>query len=690
MAVQIIPEQGLGESLGAGLAQGLQGLAQLKAQDLMRRQQAQYNVPLLQGLLPGVQGQQLQQLAMADPALLNQLIQQQRQMQRGSMLAGLYGDQRLAGLTPQEIQAYVSSPQYQRQTVRQEAQMQAAPIISNLTQLIKQGVGSNVLTSYLSKRLGLAGSDFNALVSQLKAFKDPQLQALAGGLQEAKTDRSRREILANYLQNNPNQVQEVGQVLSNIAGGATSQQPSSPAAEQNMQEAMAELTPAPERTLGQQVTGVAQEAVKAFPKILEQETPQEFAERTAKIERDITSPEYSFLREGIEGLPIGQDILSQGISSFIAKPAAKAIENIAEFISPGATGDPQGVIETAARNTAKSAPLLALTGSFNPVGIATDFSASLGAEVAKDVGFGPGGQTVAALGTGILAGKGFNALARKIKGVKPTTTIREFKKGLYEEAEKAGNNPTIKSQTIGSQTEKGVVNKLNDIEEKARRITTGAAFTDSEKKQILDNIDTTRSNLLKSQENNLLSPNSLSQELRDINKNYVKDDTVLGRIYKDYRGVLAEALEDAGKTNPKWYDKWKPANELHGIENWKSSFTSALNQFKGDKIIDKISSNPALLATMPFMTVKKAGGLLTGATLGKIFDKTAQGYKTLQFAMNNPQGQELLNRLVQASATNDAGFIKRSLLNLDKFYRKNEAAIKRQVGEAATLQPQQA
>jgi len=690
MAVQIIPEQGLGESLGAGLAQGLQGLAQLKAQDLMRRQQAQYNVPLLQGLLPGVQGQQLQQLAMADPALLNQLIQQQRQMQRGSMLAGLYGDQRLAGLTPQEIQAYVSSPQYQRQTVRQEAQMQAAPIISNLTQLIKQGVGSNVLTSYLSKRLGLAGSDFNALVSQLKAFKDPQLQALAGGLQEAKTDRSRREILANYLQNNPNQVQEVGQVLSNIAGGATSQQPSSPAAEQNIQEAMAELTPAPERTLGQQVTGVAQEAVKAFPKILEQETPQEFAERTAKIERDITSPEYSFLREGIEGLPIGQDILSQGISSFIAKPAAKAIENIAEFISPGATGDPQGVIETAARNTAKSAPLLALTGSFNPVGIATDFSASLGAEVAKDVGFGPGGQTVAALGTGILAGKGFNALARKIKGVKPTTTIREFKKDLYEEAEKAGNNPTIKSQTIGSQTEKGVVNKLNDIEEKARRITTGAAFTDSEKKQILDNIDTTRSNLLKSQENNLLSPNALSQELRDINKNYVKDDTVLGRIYKDYRGVLAEALEDAGKTNPKWYDKWKPANELHGIENWKSSFTSALNQFKGDKIIDKISSNPALLATMPFMTVKKAGGLLTGATLGKIFDKTAQGYKTLQFAMNNPQGQELLNRLVQASATNDAGFIKRSLLNLDKFYRKNEAAIKRQVGEAATLQPQQA
>lgn len=687
MAVQIIPEQGIGESLGAGLAQGLQGLAQLKAQDLMRRQQASYNVPLLQGLLPGVQGDQLQQLAMADPALLNQLIQQQRQMQRGSMLAGLYGDQRLAGLTPQEIQAYVSSPQYQRQTVRQEAQTQAAPIIDNLTRLVKQGVGSNVLTSYISKKLGFAGSDFNALVSQLKAFKDPQLQALANGLQDAKTDRSRREILASYLQDNPNQIQGVGQILSNIAGGTAAQEVSSPAATQNMQDAMAELTPAPERTLGQQVTGVAQEAVKAFPKLLEQQTPQEFQESIANLPPQLAE---NFLTEGILKLPIGQDILSQGISRFVAKPAAKAIENIAEFISPGSTGDPQGVIETAARNTAKNAPILALTGTFNPVGLATDFSASLGGEVAKDVGFGPAGQTVAAISTGILANKGFDSLARKIKGVKPTTTIGDFKRSLYEEAEKAGTKPTARAQTIGSETEKGVVNKLNDIEEKARRITTGNAFTDAEKKQILDNIDTTRSNLLKKQQNNLLSPNALSEELRDINKNYVKDDTVLGKIYKDYRGVLADALEDVGKTNSEWYNKWKPANELHGIENWKSSFTAALGQFKGDKIVNKITSNPALLATMPFMTVKKAGGLLAGATLGKIVDKTAQGYEILRFAMNNPQGQELLNRLVRASATNDGGIIKRSLLDLDKFYRKNEAAIKRQVGEAATLQPQQA
>jgi hypothetical protein len=659
MAVQIIPEQGLGESLGAGLAQGLQGLAQLKAQDLMRRQQAQYNVPLLQGLLPGVQGDQLQQLAMADPALLNQLIQQQRQMQRGSMLAGLYGDQRLAGLTPQEIQAYVSSPQYQRQAVRQESQAQAAPIIDNLTRLVKQGVGSNVLTSYLQKKFGLAGADFNALVAQLKAFKDPQLQALAGGLQEAKTDRSRREILASYLQDNPNQIEGLGQILSSVTGNLGQQPQSaqtSPLAAQNMQEAMAELTPAPERTLGQQVTGVIQEGVKSFPKLLERETPQEFAERTAKIERDITSPEYNFLREGIEGLPIGQDILSQGISN-VAKSATKTIENIAERISPGSTAEPQGIPEKAARLTFQNLPLLALTGAGTPLGIATDFASSLGLETAKDLGLGTTGQLVSSIGSAMLARKGFGALAKSLGGAKPKTTLGDFKKELYEEAEKAGAKPSIEAQKFGAEAEKGIINKLDNLAAKITEETVSespkGAFTGKQKENLLENIGTTRTNLFN-------------------------------------RGVIADAIEEAGKKNPEWYKKWKPANELHRIQNWQSPITAALKQFGGTKVIDKIVKNPFFLLAAPGLIGKKAASLIGVNLTSQSIDKAFQGGKILQFAYNNPQGQELLNRLVTASATNDGGAIKSTLLAFDKFLRKNEAAIKRRVGEAATLQPQQA
>jgi hypothetical protein len=705
MAVQIIPEQGLGESLGAGLAQGLQGLAQLKAQDLMRRQQAQYNVPLLQGLLPGVQGDQLQQLAMADPALLNQLIQQQRQMQRGSMLAGLYGDQRLAGLTPQEIQAYVSSPQYQRQAVRQESQAQAAPIIDNLTRLVKQGVGSNVLTSYLQKKFGLAGADFNALVAQLKAFKDPQLQALAGGLQEAKTDRSRREILASYLQDNPNQIEGLGQILSSVTGNL-GQQPqaaqTSPLAAQNMQEAMAELTPAPERTLGQQVTGVIQEGVKSFPKLLERETPQEFAERTAKIERDITSPEYNFLREGIEGLPIGQDILSQGISN-VAKSATKTIENIAERISPGSTAEPQGIPEKAARLTFQNLPLLALTGAGTPLGIATDFASSLGLETAKDLGLGTTGQLVSSIGSAMLARKGFGALAKSLGGAKPKTTLGDFKKELYEEAEKAGAKPSIEAQKFGAEAEKGIINKLDNLAAKITEETVSespkGAFTGKQKENLLENIGTTRTNLFnrlaeRSKDEkkfaNLLTENDLAVELRNINNNFVRSESTFGNYYSKYRGVIADAIEEAGKKNPEWYKKWKPANELHRIQNWQSPITAALKQFGGTKVIDKIVKNPFFLLAAPGLIGKKAASLIGVNLTSQSIDKAFQGGKILQFAYNNPQGQELLNRLVTASATNDGGAIKSTLLAFDKFLRKNEAAIKRRVGEAATLQPQQA
>jgi predicted outer membrane repeat protein len=67
-----------------------------------------------------------------------------------------------------------------------------------------------------------------------------------------------------------------------------------------------------------------------------------------------------------------------------------------------------------------------------------------------------------------------------------------------------------------------------------------------------------------------------------------------------------------------------------------------------------------------------------------------QGAKILKWAYNNEQGAKLISDIIQASAKNDGGAIRSTLLAFDKFLRKNEAAIKRQVGEAATLQPQQA
>lgn len=73
-------------------------------------------------------------------------------------------------------------------------------------------------------------------------------------------------------------------------------------------------------------------------------------------------------------------------------------------------------------------PLLALTGAATPLGIATDLASSLGYETAKDAGLGTVGQLVSSIGTGMLARKGFGALARSLGGAKPKTTMGDFKK----------------------------------------------------------------------------------------------------------------------------------------------------------------------------------------------------------------------------------------------------------------------
>jgi hypothetical protein len=102
-----------------------------------------------------------------------------------------------------------------------------------------------------------------------------------------------------------------------------------------------------------------------------------------------------------------------------------------------------------------------------------------------------------------------------------------------------------------------------------------------------------------------------------------------------------------------------------------------------------LRNNPATVYALPFMTVKKAGALAGTAIGGLLVDKTMQGAKILKWAYNNEQGAKLISDIIQASAKNDGGAIRSTLLAFDKFLRKNEAAIKRQVGEAATLQPQQ-
>ena len=212
MAVQIIPEQGVGESLGAGLGAGLQGLAQLKTQDLMRRQQAQYNVPMLQGLFPGVSNQQLQQLAMSDPSLINQLLRRQYETQQGAQLASIIGDPRLARLNPSQISAYMSSPEY----AKSRAMKEASGTIGDIKKSIEGNISGGKFSGFISGLMGGKKSSYDALVSQLATSNDPLIKSLAAGLGAAPDDKTRKTIFNTFVSNNPESMPQVGQSIDNI------------------------------------------------------------------------------------------------------------------------------------------------------------------------------------------------------------------------------------------------------------------------------------------------------------------------------------------------------------------------------------------------------------------------------------------------------------------------------------------
>lgn len=751
MAVQIIPEQGIGESLGAGLAQGLQGLAQLKAQDLMRRQQASYNVPLLQGLLPGVQGEQLQQMAMADPALLNQLIQRQTQLQQGQRLAGLLGDPNLAGLTPKEIQTVISSAQYQRQ----EAQGLAKPLIASLRELIQKGYGSNVATNYLSKMFTGNIDAINTVAAQLKALKDPELVGLGSALETAKNNEQRANALISYLRAHPESVSSVGNMISGAVAqtqpgqamqaqmpqGMSMQQQDMgmqgqlgmPTQPETVESAIADLTPKERkpRTYTQQAVGIAEQFPQGaldIPELPEQLAGVAMQKLMEPEVLQLTKLPLEQQQAAIDKMPLEQrmKVLPQLVSaslfqdyklSNITEPIKKTINQVAEYISPGSTDKDVSIGEKGLRFGVRAIPTLMAFGGADIPNVATQMATGTTLAALEDAGIT---DPYVNLGTGIVAnlafGKSFSALNNYLRGINPKTPVGKLTSKLYGDARKEGDviattqfqgknvpiklREQLKLDKQGNivKGQPGILDKLDEVAKEAGKKTTGkrSKYGTTEERSLQTNIQKSTKNLKDAAERNglqnkgaTLTFNDLVEEYQNINANFVEGSTTEAQIYRKYRDVLGDALKEAGKSNPKAYKNFLAANELYSIQNWRSPFTTALQEAKGEKIVNMLRNNPATVYALPFMTVKKAGALAGTAIGGLLVDKTMQGAKILKWAYNNEQGAKLISDIIQASAKNDGGAIRSTLLAFDKFLRKNEAAIKRQVGEAATLQPQQ-
>ena len=696
MAVQIIPEQGVGESLGAGLGAGLQGLAQLKTQDLMRRQQAQYNVPMLQGLFPGVSNQQLQQLAMSDPSLINQLLRRQYETQQGAQLASIIKDPRLAGLNPSQISAYMSSPEY----AKSRAMKEASGTIGDIKKSIEGegGISNYKFTGFISGLMGGKKSSYDALVSQLATSNDPLIKSLAAGLGAAPDDKTRRTIFNTFVKNNPESMPQVGQSIDNLhnqyAGSEGSQQQVMGNDQQqvmgNDQQQSNLIQEAPERTLEQQTTGVGAELAKSPASLvdsLESLTNLGKEYITEPISKKLGLNDNFMTRTNKElevDLSNAIKAGSEGVKGFV--------NNIAEKISPGSTSEEGiGIGERAFRDVARSAPLIALSVPFTAAGIASSLTANLGGsavgEYLKDEGFGLGGQLIGNLGASFLINKGFGALGRVIQKAPENTPIGKFKSSLYGNATELGGSTEVGKGIVVKTSQGnpyGITEKTKAFIAKVRdNEYIGTGLTKTQQEALIKNAETLETNLIqKAKKGVRVSLNDVTEELKKINVNYDSSNTLNGRLYREFRGIVSDSLEEAGKANPEWYKAWKPAQQLHAIENWQAPFTKAL---KAAGLGDTFTEIAAKALVNPFVTSLRLGGKVATAGAAYGVDQLGKGYKYLEFMLNNPQGKALAERLIMATAQNKGGEMFKVLEAMNKFYDKNDKILKKEVDKKINL-----
>ena len=725
MAIQIIPEQGVGESLGAGLGAGLQGLAQLKTQDLMRRQQAQYNVPLLQGLFPGVGNQQLQQLAMSDPSLINQLLRRQYETQQGAQLAGIIKDPRLAGLNPSQISAYMSSPEY----AKARAMKEASGTIGDIKKSIEGGVSGGKFSGFVSGLMGGKKSSYDALVSQLGTSNDPLIKSLAAGLGAAPDDKTRRTIFNTFVKNNPDSMPQVGQAIDNLHNQYTdsegSQQPAM-GNDQQQQQGDGLIQEPEDRTAGQIATGIGAELVKSPVNLADTYTAlTDKAEKTiepvlkklgidkvAENESSFVSAAKNFGKDDPNNTFMNQvykDIQNKlGISSDGKEDFKGLVNNIAEKISPGSTSKENlGLLESAARTTASSAPLLALFSPFTAAGLATtaavDLAGNVAGETLKEMGVGGTGQFVGNLATSMLARKGFGSLANYFNKVKsPGSTVEQLKNQLYKDAENLGNTPNIETGVgknlklnvrIGTSRGKPIFatsspvdpnsihGKLDQFIKDVEDAKIGNSFSKVERDALIANAENTQRILSKK----LVSPNKLAEELKSINDNWVDNKSLNSRFYKQYRGIIADKVAEAGANNKAWYDVYKPAQELHSIQNWKSGLTKGIESFFGAQKYSNIKTSPFMAFTLPFMSKTRAATMVGASLIPSFIDKAGRAVKIFEFVQKSPQGRELLSRLVEAGAKRNDLLAGKTLMSLNKFYNKYDKILKTIVDKKINL-----
>jgi hypothetical protein len=424
-------------------------------------------------------------------------------------------------------------------------------------------------------------------------------------------------------------------------------------------------SPQPEqaRTFGQQATGVAASLAKSPATLMDVGTG--IGNLGKKYITDPISnltgydEEKDFIKnqrkEFDRNNPSDNRSTSEKIKSFVNEKAEK--------ISPGSTSDKNiGKVERALRTTASSAPILALFTPFTAFGIASSFAADVAGNVVgeslKDMRASPITQFIGNVATSIMTRKGFGYLADKISGItNASTTINQFEEELYKKSKETG---AVKSIKTGKPLDKDtILGKLETFVTKVKGTDIGKGFSETEKKGLLENAKITA----KAFEDKLISPNQLADRLKSININYVDNPSEYSKLYKQYRGIVANAIEETKGAHPEFYSNFKAAQELHSIQKYQSSLGNMVTQISNPKkIFEFVKGNPALsIVLAPLLGKKAAAGILASNLIPPIINNTVKTTKIIKYVLKHKQGAKLLENLVVAGAKENTPLFVNSL-----------------------------
>lgn len=723
MAVQILPNTGmgknLGDALGSGIQQALGMLAQQKLQNMLRTQGA----PGLEGL--GFSPEQAQNVSLLDPMVQREVVKQRvqapQQQAFAQALSGILGEQQpaesLAGLASEEQQML---PQVATSETKFSPQMPTNLTAQQATQLAQVGLKKQAM----GQRERLAG----------QKMTEQREMAYKKDIDEAVKQRAKLDKQINSL--------------NNIKKYSASGKLNHPATVKLLQKTGMDWLLSPESQafmsesksfydsfkdlFGARPLGVEfEEFKKMLPSLMQSEEGRQLIydnfDRLYQAKKARADAVIDAFKENKNLSPVDmvlriEDIAQEKInalkkkdlnqaseeeSSAIAKEEPSPIEAFPQKEKASFAEKAKGLLGTAAAAPFKLAELplhgmeyLSSKGIipqptdrenlYNASNIKEAFGGATPENVfEKALDYTAGNWPMLFLGGGSMAGKlgadlaGSLGLAVSEKltdnpwlqigaGILGSAGFGKLASMIKKDPSKIGDyiNKTYEAEKeLGSKIKvdsdpirKPIEDLYSDVEKKF----TSPRFSQAQKSRTLENI--------KVAENLATKPNLTAADVFDIKKNlnqlWSGGKSVENQFNKRLQKIFLNRLDDIASSNPKWGETWKHADNLYKIKNWQTGLQRWMNSESG--MFGKVVKNPIAQGAVAVLggilpgtrTIAASGAALYGGA--KAAEKATKAVKFLNELGKTDSGKKLLWELTTASAKDNAKNIASTLNKLNK------------------------